>query len=218
TSRTIEERFESLKRDFTVLVAKFSTWATDKEGELTAQVEQAKNELIALNASLGAIETSLIAFGGIGAMGLMVTGVSVFFGPLGFFLAVGGMIALGVSAATIVGLLIARDIIKSQIANKEREIQSLEAQIEQIRKAREGLTAMGDDYLVRFGDNVNLLKVIWNNVAVDATTIKEHLESSKIGIIVGFPTWIEDAMNKGNDVYQRMARYLTIYATGLGNI
>ncbi|PWY69098.1 hypothetical protein BO70DRAFT_382636 [Aspergillus heteromorphus CBS 117.55] len=215
-ARGIEVRFESLKSEFAGLVGRFGDWAKEREGELTTQVEAAKEELIRLNEQLVALNISIAAFGGVSAIGILMLGISAFTGPLAFFLAVGGMFALGVSAAAIIGLTIARDIKKSQIANKEREIQTLEQQIEQIRKARENLELMGNDHLFRFGDNVDLLKNVWNLVSVDAITIREHLESSKLGIILPLPGHLEEALNKGNDVYKNMARYLTIYATGLG--
>ena len=74
-------------------------------------------------------------------------------------------------------------VLRAQLRDKEREKESLQAQIELIRKTRDNLTTMGYEHLEEFGDNINMLKSIWNNVAVDATMIKEHLEASKIGVV-----------------------------------
>jgi hypothetical protein len=85
----MKERFDQLIKDFTAFVAEFSSWAKDKEGELTKEIEAIEAELKELAAELAKLQKALLYLGiGVG-IGLPILAVAAACsGPLAPFVAV----------------------------------------------------------------------------------------------------------------------------------
>ncbi|PYI08836.1 hypothetical protein BO78DRAFT_395415 [Aspergillus sclerotiicarbonarius CBS 121057] len=214
-AREMQKLLEDLKTDFSTFVAKFSIWAKDKEADLTAQLEQLMKELQSLKDQLDSTRLMLSVFEGVGVFSAMLASVAFFSGPFAVVVGGFGIIALGGSLATIVALTIKIQKLERAIAAKEEEIEKVQAQIDALLQARQDLEAMGEDYLFRFGDNVNLLKQIWTFVASDAETVRGWLEDAKLGVQFNVTLLIKQALESADNAYTRMANYLKIYSQGL---
>jgi hypothetical protein len=62
-------------QQFDTLITSFSTWAKEKEGELTEQIKKINGELKSLAAKLADIEASAAALGIVGSIFLGVVGL-----------------------------------------------------------------------------------------------------------------------------------------------
>ncbi|KZF26980.1 hypothetical protein L228DRAFT_280117 [Xylona heveae TC161] len=219
-ARETENNFTNLQISFTSFIADFSTWAVEREGQLTEELEHIMKELSELQEKLTSLNISLLALGS-GALGLpfvagLLAGGAAVSGFLAPFLAIAGLIALGVSVAAVVSMAalgIVKAVTETQIREKERQRASLSARIEEIRQAREELVALGEEKLEIFRVNVNVLQSVWNSVAIDAQIIMGHLDGALS--LVDFPQHIINSLERANSIYTVMAEYLTNYAKGI---
>ncbi|OOF93053.1 hypothetical protein ASPCADRAFT_209687 [Aspergillus carbonarius ITEM 5010] len=213
-AREVEDRFDELRISFTSFVAKFTTWAEEREGQLNEQIKQVLEELEDLNEQLQSHVNGLLLTAGVMGVSTVVFGLAFAFGPIGFFIAIGGWIATGVAgAAATAALAVKKTRVERQIREKEAERESLEVELQAIQQARTRLVDLGHHKLDVFRDNVNVLKSVWSNVAVDARLIAGWLEGSLI--FVEWPEAMESSLVAGNSVYKTMAGYLKDYARGI---
>ncbi|RAK96625.1 uncharacterized protein BO80DRAFT_449085 [Aspergillus ibericus CBS 121593] len=213
-AREVEDRFDELRISFTSFVAKFTTWARDKEQELSEQFKQVLDELEELNEQLQSHINGLLVTAGVMGGATLVFSLAFAFGPIGFFIAIGGLIATGVAgAAATAALLVKKTRVEREIREKEAERDRLEGELEAIQQARTRLVDLGHHRLDVFRDNVNVLKSVWTNVAVDARIIAGWLDGSLV--FVEWPPAMESSLVAGNSVYKTMAGYLKDYARGV---
>lgn len=87
-AREVEDRFDELRISFTSFVAKFTTWAEEREGQLNEQIKQVLEELEDLNEQLQSHVNGLLLTAGVMGVSTVVFGLAFAFGPIGFFIAV----------------------------------------------------------------------------------------------------------------------------------
>ncbi|PYI02847.1 hypothetical protein BO78DRAFT_324209 [Aspergillus sclerotiicarbonarius CBS 121057] len=203
----IKNRFFTLKDEFAAFVATFSTWAKDREGEITGQIQALQQELDSLHKRLNSLTISLQAFEILYEVGDLIQDVGKFFPKIG------GIILAGVSFLAIVGLTGALIATETKIHNRTREKHALEAKLELIRRTRAELEDLGEESLIRFGDAITILAGTWKHTAEDARIIQQWLADGADATHP--PAYVELNRDYGVNRYEATAVYLENYARGV---
>ncbi|PNP43137.1 hypothetical protein TGAMA5MH_05070 [Trichoderma gamsii] len=209
----IKKSFQSLQGDMNTLVADFSTWAKQKEGDLEDEIQGLLDDIDELIKKIGRIEKALI---GLGVSASIVGALLLMSGPLGPFALIGGLIFIGASAAAIAGLAVELQKSKREIEKKNKEIADKEEQIRQIQAARLSLQELGEQQMEEFDENMLFIIGFWNVTKEDAFKAKEWL--TKGGKRADMPEAMKENLEKGVKVYATMAIYLDMYAKGIRTI
>ncbi|OOF93051.1 hypothetical protein ASPCADRAFT_209684 [Aspergillus carbonarius ITEM 5010] len=209
----IKNRFYTLKDEFAAFVATFSTWAKDREGEITDQIQALEQELDSLHKRLNSLTTSLEVFEILYEVGDLIQDVGKYFPKVGIFMRIGGIILAGVSFLAIVGLTGALIATETKIRNRTREKHALETKLEIIRRTRAELEEMGEASLIRFGDAINILAGTWKQTADDARIIQQWLADGADSTHP--PAYVELNRDYGVNRYEATAVYLENYARGI---
>ncbi|PLB48703.1 hypothetical protein P170DRAFT_359049 [Aspergillus steynii IBT 23096] len=213
-STSIKNRFDSLTSDFTKFVGTFGTWAKDKEGELNDQIKELNKEIAELNAKLVKLQKSLMVLGIAAGVGLPALAVAAALsGPFAPFVAIGGLIALGATAASIAGISIAIAVTSNDIKAKQSEKEGLQEQIEQIQHARQELQDLGTQKLKVFTDNVNVLSGYWTATTAQAHEIQAWLKDG--ASMAKRPKYMQMNLDHGVQIYAALSVFLDNYASGL---
>ncbi|PYH79572.1 hypothetical protein BO82DRAFT_404209 [Aspergillus uvarum CBS 121591] len=138
----ITMRLAGVASDLTTFIDSFVAWAKSKEGELTAEVEKIKRDLIDLNGKVAQLELAARAFNHVG-MGLLpiIEVLAAAFPPYGTAIA------------------------------KERKQSGLEADLETMGEAREHLEGMRGADLNTFGGTISSMTITPEAAIQDATQI-----------------------------------------------
>ncbi|KAF5857400.1 hypothetical protein ETB97_005892 [Aspergillus alliaceus] len=216
-SADTHSRFEKLMHDFTTFVGHFSSWAKGKEGELTTEIESLNKEIQELQEKLQKLQKSLVILGVAAGVGLPVLAVATALsGPFAPFVAIGGLIALGATAASIAGISIAIVVTSNQIEAKQTEKEKLLNQVEKIQHTRQDLVDLGKEKLTVFTDSVKILTGYWTRTTANAREIKDWLEDG--ANMADQPKFMEMNLKHGVRIYSALAVYLENYASGLGTL
>ncbi|RAH69237.1 uncharacterized protein BO66DRAFT_472042 [Aspergillus aculeatinus CBS 121060] len=173
----ITTQLGTVSTDLQSFISDFIAWARGKEGELSAELARIKRELIELEGKIAELETAAEAIKHVG-QGLLpiMEGLAACFPPYGTLIAIGGLIIAGVQLASTTALMIEIAKAKQQVKDKTRERDQLEADLEQIREAREQVEAMSSADLSSFGSTISSMTSTPSAAETVAQQIKKWLE------------------------------------------
>ncbi|KAE8384002.1 hypothetical protein BDV23DRAFT_189657 [Aspergillus alliaceus] len=216
-AKDMDTAFNTLKTEFGTFVSTFATWAVDKEKEITERIKKIMAELEALGKKLEKLLIALYTMAGITVAAVPATAIAAALsGPFMPFVMIGGLLFAGASLISTIGIYIAVQNVKNEIAQKTREKKDLESQIDRIRTARTSLENLGSTSIVKFGENITVLATYWTRAQSDAISIQGWLNDGADD--AEWPDSLGKDLKNGVDMYTIMATYLEEYARGVGQL
>ncbi|GKZ24191.1 hypothetical protein AbraIFM66951_004013 [Aspergillus brasiliensis] len=213
TAKDIQEQFTSVKSNFSSFVDTYTTWAEDKEGELTQQIADLEEEIRSLTQELNSIETAQKVMAALAGAAIPIAGaLGTFFEPVKPLILLGGLIFAGVALAASIGLLIAAGRVKNKINEKTFEKEDLEKLLETIRSARQDLQSVQQSGLLSFQACLDVLPQYWSSTVQNAQSIHDWLEKGAETTVR--PMYMNLNVEKGVTSYNSTAVYLDKYARG----
>ncbi|KAK1143037.1 hypothetical protein N8T08_007101 [Aspergillus melleus] len=212
-SDKVQQQFTQVRADFSDFVKTYSSWAENKEGELTELIKKLEQEISDLNDKLDSINAAQMAMAAIaGAAIPAATALGTVFEPLKPIFLIGGLITAAVALSASLGLIIAASRVRHEISQKTSEKEDLEEQLENIRNARQELQSMQLGGLESFQACMDVLPQYWKSTVQDAQSIHDWLDEGA-GTEVR-PVYMSLNVDKGVKSYNSTAGYLTKYAHG----
>ncbi|PYH82393.1 hypothetical protein BO82DRAFT_353657 [Aspergillus uvarum CBS 121591] len=213
-AQKIADGFRSVTDDFAAFVGSFSTWAKDKEGEITEQIRLVEQELDALHKMLYRLESSLRAFEIVFGASIPATGTFVkMFPALTPWIVLGGVITALASFAAIAGLAAGISKTNYRIHLKTQEKESLQVELENLRRTRAELADFGHDSLTRFETAVGILTGAWEQTLADARIVQDWLVRGADA--AHRPEYMELNIRHNVNKYDALSAYLESYARGI---
>ncbi|RAH48744.1 uncharacterized protein BO95DRAFT_490188 [Aspergillus brunneoviolaceus CBS 621.78] len=212
-AQRITDGFRTVTEDFAAFVASFSTWAKDKEGEITEQIRLVEQELDALHQKLYQLESSLRAFEIVFGASIPATGTFVKMFPALAPWILGGVITALASFAAIAGLAAGISKTNYRIHLKTQEKEKLQTELENLRRTRAQLEDFGHDSLTRFETAVGILTGAWEQTLADARIVQDWLVRG--ANVTHRPEYVELNIRHGVSKYSALSEYLESYARGI---
>ncbi|KIJ46163.1 hypothetical protein M422DRAFT_250199 [Sphaerobolus stellatus SS14] len=213
---TQDDDFDKLRADVAAFTASFVTWADDVGAQLTEEItslmdatESLKTELAQCNNLITemAIAIGLTVVGT--AVGIIVALACLAAAPATIVeILIAGIGAIIGEMATLISAMIRRAEIEEEIAEKERQIDELNKQLEilgELKSMLQRCTEEASEIFHRLGS----FSHIWAMVAQDATYIRDHPKLPEIHTNKG----IQAQIKLMESVYAPLADSLAYYAT-----
>ncbi|KAH7025119.1 uncharacterized protein B0I36DRAFT_367011 [Microdochium trichocladiopsis] len=200
---------------FNKLTVDFANWANTTSTKFDAEIEAANKELTGLADRLKTLRNVLIGFGVGAGVGLGVAIGGCWAGPFAPVCWVAGallMIGFGVGLVTT-GIQFAA--CQDEINKKKAELAALKEKKAAVETARTTLIETAAVDRVEFHTNIQSIVTVWNAALADAQEIKDWLHKGADD--ADLPNYMAIQLAHGVALYTKMAKYLSIYASGLTN-
>ncbi|KAB8229931.1 uncharacterized protein BDW43DRAFT_287345 [Aspergillus alliaceus] len=210
----ITSRLTTVGSNLSTFTDEFITWAKDKEGELSRELEKIKRELVDLRGTLAQLETAAEAVNH-AAQGLLpiMEGLAAIYPPYGTLIALGGLLIAGVQLATTTALMVRISSVKQEIVEKTAKQGQLEADLEQVREAREGVEGMVSANLSSFRGTISSMTSTPTASITDAKQILQWLENGAPED--ERPPYMSFNIKNSAKSYSSMGGYLREYGRGI---
>ncbi|OJJ43513.1 hypothetical protein ASPZODRAFT_19236 [Penicilliopsis zonata CBS 506.65] len=176
-SISIDSRLGGVLSSLNEITDDFVEWARNREGELTEEIRNIKAELISLERELANAKVAAEAVTSVGEGLVPIVGaLAAAFPPYGTAIAIGGLIIAGAQLATTTALMVKIGKLENQITEKTNRKEELEAELEQVREARERLEDGETDSINMLGSSINLMSRLSSPTLDDANAILKWLQ------------------------------------------
>jgi hypothetical protein len=180
SSANLKADYNAILDDFTSFQARFSSWASEKSDELKSKACTCQGQLDTLKVRLSKTRVVLIGLASGTVAALPITGVAAACaGPAAPAVTVIGLVAAGLLDVAATVLAVQANRLSNEITTKQKEINSVNSQIEAIDKTRKELVQLGTADMLILQESIQSLNNFWSYTAGDARKIQNKLVNMK---------------------------------------